>query len=307
MALLPPAFPPPGLVLGRAPAGLGETGWPAQGFGAGWAAHRPAPPAWGLLAPPGLAQALSLLDDPTLPEAAAGCALLIAWPEPPGRAVLEAAAEAGVQEVWGPADGPADPAAWAVRLTLALARQARARRALEDRLSDPETGLPARPQMRRHVQQLMALRQREPAAMGLLLIDLPGLRERPPAEHGPLRRKAVARLRSVLRGSDGVGVDGDARLSVWLPWLDQPASLAAVAAKLQAVLERPLSWSGAPLALRPRVAAAGCPPGSLDEAALWRQAEAGLDGLAPLGPGAGFRPHPVSGSPPAANDPGPPG
>ncbi len=294
-------------------AGPVEAAWPpdAEAAAALWprlAARAPA----GLLLQPPDAAALQAWAGWATPALAAVCALrptLLLSPagEPlPDSARDEALAALGLQAVL-----PAGLSAPALQASLAFARvRHRLDRPLRQLAPlDAATGLPSRAQLVPQIQQMLALREREPAPMALLLIELPELaelRERlGEAASALLRRKLAVRMRANLRGSDVVAVDGPTRLAVWLARLDQPASAGTVADKLIQALARPLQIGAAEgLRVHPRIGLVISGPGMLDAEQLWQRALAALDGAAPLGSKVFFVPA-EGRADAAANDPGP--
>jgi diguanylate cyclase (GGDEF)-like protein len=186
---------------------------------------------WAGLAPVALRSALILLLPPAemtgaLPLLRSGVQDVIPWPETgaPDAAVLARALRFGVERK---------------RLEIAT------RKALA---SDLATGLPNHPQLLEHMSHLLALREREPAPMALIVLKL----------HGPaatearlgteaanvLRRKAAVRLRSALRASDVVASIGTDTFAVLLAWIDDAADGQRVAAKLSGLLSQPLPATG---------------------------------------------------------------
>jgi diguanylate cyclase (GGDEF)-like protein len=154
--------------------------------------------------------------------------------------------ERGVQDVL--AEPAADEAELARALPLAVRRKRLERQARKAYATDLATGLPNHAQLREHMTHLLALREREPAPMALLVLRVEGLASTA-AALGPeaaqvLRRKAAVRLRAGLRASDVVASVGDDAFAVLLGWIDAPADAERVAAKLADALRQPFRIAG---------------------------------------------------------------
>lgn len=113
--------------------------------------------------------------------------------------------------------------------------------------TDPGTGLPHRQQLLEHLSQLLALREREPAPMAIVVLRIEGLASREGiegAETDALRRKLAVRLRAGVRASDVVAaLDGDG-FAVLLGSLLAAGDAERVAAKLAASLMAPMTVAG---------------------------------------------------------------
>lgn len=302
-----------------AASGPVEAGWPRDAGAAAqlWPRLLGRAPAGLLLQPPDEA-ALQAWADWATPALAAVCAArptVLLDPTGPapggGRATDlardEALAALGLQAVL---PGGLPPAALAASLGFAIVRHRLDRPLRQLAPLDAATGLPSRAHLVPQIQQMLALREREPAPMALLLIELPELAElRERLGEGAsalLRRKLAVRMRANLRGSDVVAVDGPTRLAVWLARLDQPASAGTVADKLIQALARPLQLGEAEgLRVHPRIGLVVSGPGMLDAEHLWQRALAALDGAAPLGSKVFFVPA-EGRADAAANDPADP-
>jgi len=196
----------------------------------------------------------ALLQWAALSHAVLEAAVLVLTPEPTAPVVTRLL-QVGVQEVL-PTRGAA-----AGRLALALWQaverkriELQARRAYA---TDLGTGLPNHAQLMEHMTHLLALREREPAPMALLVLRVEGFA---PAEArlgveaaNVLRRKVAVRLRSALRASDVVAALGADRFAVLLAWIDDAGDGDRVAAKLSLSLRRPLNVAGQDVAV-----AVGC-------------------------------------------------
>ncbi|MEY4414602.1 MAG: hypothetical protein RIQ53_1895 [Pseudomonadota bacterium] len=182
---------------------------------------------------------------PGLAQAALDAAVLVLAPEPALADVLRLL-RLGVQDVlprreaWGLAmDRP---------LRLAVERKRLEREARKAYASDLATGLPNHAQLMEHMTHLLALREREPAPMAVLLLQLQGLdeatRDLGPEAANVLRRKVAVRLRSGLRASDVVASIGGDAFAVLLAWMDDPKDAGRVAEKLAQLLLRPFAVAG---------------------------------------------------------------
>jgi diguanylate cyclase (GGDEF)-like protein len=116
--------------------------------------------------------------------------------------------------------------------------------------TDLATGLPHQAQLVEHMTQLLALREREPAPMVLIVLRVDGFASaatRLGAEAGNiLRRKVAVRLRSLLRASDVVAAIGPDAFGVLLGRLEVHTDGERVAAKLVRALQQPTTVAGQP-------------------------------------------------------------
>lgn len=193
----------------------------------------------------------------------------------------------------------------ALALVQGVARKQREQSARRAHATDLATGLPNHAQLMEHMTHLLALREREPASMALLVLRLDGLATAE-ARHGPeavnvLRRKAAVRLRSGLRASDVVAALGADRFAVLLAWIDDEADGERVAAKLGAALQRPFTVTGHPIALAVAAGVARFPAHGRDAEALLRAASGDATQREAQGR-AGFANRIERGDEPAAND-----
>lgn len=156
----------------------------------------------------------------------------------------------GVQDVLGHDDLATAGGAW--RLLAARLRHQQAVLARRAYATDLATGLPHQQQLIEHMSHLLALREREPAPMALLVLRIEGLataKARLGADAaGTLRRKLAVRLRSALRASDVVASLGTDSFGVLLAWIDSLDDVDGVAAKLAGAVQRPFSMAGQPVA-----------------------------------------------------------
>lgn len=187
---------------------------------------------------------------PGLARAVLDTALVVVAPEP-GAAEALRLVQLGVQDVLPPREAGAAALARAVRL--AVERKRLERLARKAYATDLATGLPNHAQLMEHMSHLLALREREPAAMALLALHIEGLaatESRLGAEAANvLRRKVAVRLRSGLRASDVVASVGVDCFVVLLAWIDDPANADRVALKLAQSLQRPFTVTGQDVAI----------------------------------------------------------
>ena len=215
---------------------------------------------------------------PGLSRAVQCSALLVVAPDPDTATVLRLL-QLGVQDVLPHAQASAGALALALRLAVERKRLADASR--RARSSDLATGLPDRAQLMEHISQLLALREREPAPMALLVLRIEGLAAvdvRLGVEGAQvLRRKLAVRLRSGLRASDVVASLGLDVFGVLLSRIADAASADRVAVKLLRSLQRPFSVGGQDIAVALAMGVAQFPLNGLDAEVLLRHALAQLD------------------------------
>jgi diguanylate cyclase (GGDEF)-like protein len=238
----------------------------------------------------------ALLHWNALSHAVLDTALVVLMPEPAGADVARLL-QLGVQEVVPLREANAD------RIALAL-RQAVERKHLEQAArrayaTDLGTGLPNHTQLMEHMTHLLALREREPAPMALLVLRIEGLAAAESAlgieSANVLRRKIAVRLRSGLRASDVVAALGADRFAVLLAWIDDVADGQRVVAKLSESLQRPLNVAGQDVAVAVGAGVARYPGDGRDADTLLRLAGSqaalsnvqGRVGLAARGPRGG--------------------
>jgi diguanylate cyclase (GGDEF)-like protein len=141
--------------------------------------------------------------------------------------------------------------------------------------TDLDTGLPHEQQLMEHMSQLMALRERQPSPMALLVFRIEGIataqaRWGADAAHA-LRRKVAVRLRAGVRASDVVAFLGDDSFSVLLSTMLAPGDAVQVGAKLMAALYEPFKISGSDVAISAALGVAQYPEdGSHAQALLQR-------------------------------------
>jgi diguanylate cyclase (GGDEF)-like protein len=174
--------------------------------------------------------------------------------------------------------------------------------------TDLATGLPHQAQLLEHMVQLLALREREPAPMVLLVLQVDGFAqaaERLGVEAGNvLRRKVAVRLRAGLRASDVVAAIGLDSFGVLLGRLESKGDGERVADKLVHALQQPVQVAGQRCPLNARVGLAIYPEHGKDAASLLKRASAQAGSVATVG-SSGFAAsvHRIGGAA-AANDDG---
>lgn len=206
---------------------------------------------------------------PSLSSATLDMAVLIGAREP-SAAQVTLWLQLGVQDVIPQRDASGERLALAVRQAVERKRiEQIARRAYS---TDLATGLPNHAQLMEHMTHLLALREREPASMALLVLRIDGLATAE-ARLGSeamnvLRRKIAVRLRAGLRASDVVSALGPDRFGVLLAWIDDERDGERVAGKLAQTLQRPFSVSGQDVAVAVGVGVARYPAQGKDAQAL---------------------------------------
>ncbi len=237
---------------------------------------------------------------PGMSRAVLDAAVLVLAPEP-ARADAVKLLQIGVQDVLPLREAIAETLARAVRLAVERKRLERAAR--KAYATDLATGLPNHAQLMEHMSHLLALREREPAAMALLALRIEGL-SATEARLGieaanVLRRKVAVRLRSGLRASDVVASVGADSFVVLLAWIDDAANADRVVAKLAQSLQRPFTVAGQDVAVAVCVGVAQYPQHGKEAEALLRRALAQAGESRALGR-AGLSQH--GGGAAAAND-----
>ena len=215
----------------------------------------------------------ALADWHGLARAVLDAAVLVVAPEPGAAAALRLV-QLGVQDVLPRRE--ADASALARALRLAVERKRLERAARKAYATDLATGLPNHAQLMEHMSHLLALREREPAAMALLALRIDGLAATE-ARLGTeaanvLRRKVAVRLRSGLRASDVVASVGVDSFVVLLAWIDDPANADRVAGKLAQSLQRPFTVAGQDVAVAVSAGVAQYPQHGKDADVLLRRA-----------------------------------
>lgn len=237
-----------------------------------------------------------------LSHAVLDSAVLVLTPAP-SAAQAVAWLQAGVQDVLPPAS--ADPERLGRALRLAIERKRLEQTARKAYATDLSTGLPNHAQLQEHMTHLLALREREPAPMALIVLRVEGLArtgEMLGAEAANvLRRKAAVRLRSALRASDVVASIGSDAFAVLLAWIDAPGDGERVTAKLAQSLAQPFSVAGRQQTLAVSAGLASYPEHGKDADALLRRALGQAASVATVG-SAGLASRIDRGPAAAAND-----
>ena len=210
---------------------------------------------------------------PGMSRAVLDAAVLVVAPEPTTTDAVRLL-QLGVQDVLPLREANAEALARAVRLAVERKRLERAAR--KAYATDLATGLPNHAQLMEHMSHLLALREREPAAMALLALRIEGL-SATEARLGieaanVLRRKVAVRLRSGLRASDVVASVGADSFVVLLAWIDDAANADRVVAKLAQSLQRPFTVAGQDVAVAVCVGVAQYPQHGKEAEALMRRA-----------------------------------
>jgi diguanylate cyclase (GGDEF)-like protein len=153
--------------------------------------------------------------------------------------------------------------------------------------TDLGTGLPHQAQLLEHMTQLLALREREPAPMVLLVLRIEGfaqvsVRLGEDAAQA-LRRKVAVRVRSALRAGDVVASIGGDAFGVLLGHLEAAQDGQRVAGKLVRALEQPLQVAGQACRVAVAVGMALYPEHGRDAQQLLQRASAQAGTLATLG------------------------
>ena len=134
---------------------------------------------------------------------------------------------------------------------------------------------------------MLALREREPAPMVLLVLRIEGFgaaAARLGGEAGNvLRRKVAVRLRSALRASDVVAAIGPDAFGVLLGRLESRSDGERVAGKLVRTLQQPVTVAGQPCAVTASVGLALYPDHGKDANTLLQRASAQAGSVATLG------------------------
>ena len=182
-----------------------------------------------------------------------------------------------------PADEPALPRA----VRQAVLRKRHERQARHAYATDLATGLPHQAQLLEHMTQLLALRERVPAPMVLLVLHIEGYAAAA-ARLGTesanvLRRKVAVRLRTGLRAGDVVAAVGPDAFGVLLGHLEAQADGERVAAKLLRTLQQPLVVAGQPCPVTAHVGMAIYPAHGKDAQSLLQRAIAQASSVGTLG------------------------
>lgn len=144
--------------------------------------------------------------------------------------------------------------------------------------TDLATGLPHQAQLLEHMTQLIALREREPAPLVLIVLRVDGVAQAAARLGGEaanvLRRKVAVRLRGGLRASDVVASLGPDLFAVMLGRVDMVGDGDGVAGKLLRALEQPFILAGQPCSLSAAFGLASYPAHGKHAAQLLARASA---------------------------------
>lgn len=190
----------------------------------------------------------------------------------------------GVEAIVAEADGSvALPRA----IRHAVERKRRERSTRTAYATDLATGLPHEAQLLEHMTQLLALRDREPAPMVLIVLRVENIGRAVArldmVSSGILRRKVAVRLRSGLRASDVVAALAGDAFAVLLGRLEDKGDGERVAAKLARALQQPFLVSGQPCSLTAAVGLAVYPDHGKEARQLLRRAAAQAGWVATVG------------------------
>lgn len=168
------------------------------------------------------------------------------------------------------------------RVRAAIERQRLGRASRRAYATDLATGLPHRQQFVEHMSHLLALREREPVPMAVLLLRIEGFTTTETRLGAPaadaLRRKVAVRLRGAVRASDVVAAIDDVSFAVLLGSLLTAADGERVGAKLAQLLMEPFTVSGSSAAVAVAVGIGQYPQDGTQPDVLLRKAtEMALD------------------------------
>ena len=243
----------------------------------------------------------AVLRWPSLSHAVLDAAVVVVGDAPPDQAFK--LVQRGVQDLL-PADA-ADTPTLARMLRLAVERKLLESAARKAYATDLSTGLPNHAQLLEHMTHLLALREREPAPMALLVLRIEGLATTEAAlgieAAHVLRRKLAVRLRAALRASDVVASIGSDTFAVLLAWIDAPGDSARVADKLARSLRQTVGVAGQQRAVAVSVGVSQYPDHGRQAEELLHRAMGQAAGSAAMGR-EGFANRAERGAAPAAND-----
>lgn len=153
--------------------------------------------------------------------------------------------------------------------------------------TDLATGLPHQAQLLEHMAQLLALREREPAPMVLLVLRVEGFAraaEKLGVEAGNiLRRKVAVKLRGALRSGDVVAAISADSFGILLGHLEALTDGERVATKLVKALQAPIPVAGQPCSVSASVGLALYPQHGKQAQQLLQRASAQAGSVATLG------------------------
>ncbi len=180
----------------------------------------------------------------------------------------------GVQEVLSPVE--CRDGGLARRLRAAIERQRLSGELRRAYATDLDTGLPHEQQLIEHMSHLMALREREPAPMAVLVLRIEGLATAE-ARFGAqaaavLRRKLAVRLRAGVRASDVVASLDSQSFGVLLASVSSPEQAPRVGRKLLQSLHAPFAVGGQDLTVATALGIGQYPQDGAQPAALLHHA-----------------------------------
>lgn len=221
----------------------------------------------------------ALLAWPGLPRAVLETAVIAVGPEPTAAECLRLL-QAGVRDVLWQRELAPDTLGRTLRLVIERKRlDDAARRAYS---IDLATGLPNQQQLREHMTHLLALREREPAPMALVVLQLDGFAAVESTQGAEaanvLRRKAAVRLRGALRASDVVASLGRDMFAVLLAWMDAEDDAEGVARKLLQAASAPFMVAGQPVPVGARYGLGQFPAHGRDADSLLQRALSQVSG-----------------------------
>jgi diguanylate cyclase (GGDEF)-like protein len=218
-------------------------------------------------------------------QAAFDTAVLVLAPAGCSTQSAVALLRAGVQDVLS---ATCDDAKIARAVRHAIERKRLERAARHAYATDLATGLPHQAQLLEHMNHLLALRERAPAPLVLIVLHLQGFAltvERLGAEAANvLRRKLAVRLRAGLRASDVVASIGPEAFGVLLGHVEALNHGDRVVAKLARSMQQPFQVAGQACTVRMNIGMALYPEHGKDAASLLQRASAQATSRAALGP-----------------------
>ena len=221
---------------------------------------------------------------PALTQVVMDAALVAVVAEPPVTASLRLL-QRGAQDVLNAHGLSSETLARSLRLAIERKRLEQAAR--KAYATDLATGLPNHSQLLEHMTHLLALREREPAPMALIVVRIEGLATTEAAlgaeAANVLRRKVAVRIRSGLRASDVVASIGSDAFAVLLAWIDAPGDAPRVASKLAQSIQMPFKVTGTDRAVAVSVGLASYPEHGRDADTLMRRAIGQAASVATLG------------------------
>jgi diguanylate cyclase (GGDEF)-like protein len=290
MAASPMSEPLHVLCIGTAPPDLGLSAWGpftlrrCAGVAEAAEALRSAPADAVLLQSDDPAALDSLLRWTALSHVVLDAALVVVTPAPlPGPALK--LLQRGAQDVLCARETSPESLARALRLAVERKRLEQAAR--KAYATDLATGLPNHAQLLEHVTHLLALREREPAPMALIVLRIEGLLTTEAAlgteAANVLRRKVAVRIRSGLRASDVVASIGGDAFAILLAWIDAAQDAPHVAGKLAQAVVQPYTVAGLERTVSVSTGLAAYPEHGRDADALLRRAVGQAASMAAMG------------------------